>query len=100
MADAGKLALDTFRGHVDEPFRLVGGDDLELALRLAEAEGLGEPYSPGLRAPFSLIFRGPPEPIMPQGTYRLHHDTLGALELFLVPVQPDAAGTRYQAIFN
>jgi hypothetical protein len=100
MADAGELALSTFSGHVDEPFRLLAGDELELALRLTEAEGLGEPHSPGLRAPFSLIFRGPSEPIVGQGTYRLRHATLGALELFLVPLRPDAAGARYQAIFN
>jgi hypothetical protein len=100
MPDAGEFALDSFRGHVDEPFRLVAGQDLQLALRLVEAESLGEPHSPGFRPPFSLIFSGPREPIVPQGTYPLHHETLGELELFLVPLQPDAAGARYQSIFN
>jgi hypothetical protein len=31
---------------------------------------------------------------------RLEHSALGLLELFLVPIEPDAAGLRYQAIFG
>jgi hypothetical protein len=60
-----------------------------------------EPAGAGaLRAPFSLVFRGPLEPLLPQGIHRLEHDALGELDLFLVPIGPDEAGTRYEAVFG
>ncbi len=51
---------------------------------------------PGGRAPFSLVFRGGPDPPLPQRIYRVEHDELGALEIFLVPIAPD----RYEAVFT
>jgi hypothetical protein len=47
-----------------------------------------------------LHFTAPVPPILPQGIRRLTHDTLGVLELFLVPLPPGAAGGRCQAIFS
>jgi hypothetical protein len=32
--------------------------------------------------------------------YRFEHDRLGPLEIFIVPLQPDAGGARYQAVFS
>jgi hypothetical protein len=52
------------------------------------------------RTPFALIFRGPREIILPQRIYRLEHATLGAFELFIVPVGADAQGVDYEAIFT
>lgn len=49
---------------------------------------------------FSLIFVGPASPFYPQRIYRLSHEKLGELELFLVPVGPDANGMLYEAVFN
>lgn len=60
------------------------------------------------RTPFALVFHGPSEPVLPQGMYRLEHQDLGVLELFLVPIGPDLpaepegrpAGMRYEAVFG
>jgi hypothetical protein len=52
------------------------------------------------RAAFSALFRGPIRPVLPQRIYRLTNETLGTLELFLVPIGPDADGMRYEAVFN
>jgi len=49
---------------------------------------------------FSLCFYGPPEASLGQGAYVLDHDELGRFELFLVPLQPDAAGPRYEGVIN
>ena len=49
---------------------------------------------------FSLIFRAAMTPVFPQRTYRLEHETLGPMDLFLVPIGPDETGMRYQAVFN
>ncbi len=71
-------------------------------------EGLGElrleqveagPQGSGFEQ-FSLMFRGSRDPVGRQGTYRLAHAALGALDIFLVPVGRDAEGTRYQAVFS
>jgi uncharacterized protein DUF6916 len=54
----------------------------------------------GTRAQFSLVFRGGPNPPLPQRIYRVEHDQLGALDIFLVPLGPDAVGQRYEAVFT
>lgn len=56
-------------------------------------------YSPRLEN-FSLFFRGPLSPFYPQRIYRLSHEELGEMEIFLVPVGPDSNGMRYEAVFN
>jgi len=48
---------------------------------------------------FSLLFAAPP-PLLPQKTHRLHHDRLGELHLFLVPVGQTSDGFTYEAAFN
>ena len=58
----------------------------------------GSPF--GREQPFSLLFRGPLRPLLPQQITTLEHDTLGVLEIFIVPVGPDEYGQRYEAIFN
>lgn len=96
MADLAALTLADFSPLVHDTFR-VSDPALELTLREAEAAPGTPP--PGTRAPFSLMFGGPPEPLLRQGIHRLEHPALGPLELFLVPVAPDATGARYQAVF-
>lgn len=47
---------------------------------------------------FSLRFSSGLE--LPQGIYRLRNDTLGEIELFLMPRQPNAGEYFLEAIFN
>ena len=54
------------------------------------------PRESGGRAPFSLVFEGGPSPPLPQAMYPVHHERLGAMEIFLVPVAP----ARYEAVFT
>jgi hypothetical protein len=49
---------------------------------------------------FSLVFRGPPEPLLAQAIYPLRHAGLGLLEIFLVPIARDDGGATYQAVFS
>jgi hypothetical protein len=49
---------------------------------------------------FSLIFAGPGDRLLPQGTYRLEHDEKGRFDLFIVPVGRGPDTIQYQAIFN
>lgn len=50
--------------------------------------------------PFSLQLRGPRAPLLPQAIYPVVHPSLGRLELFLVPIRSDGAGSVYEAVFN
>ena len=72
---------------------------------LSQVSALGAPPRPGAeqsRQPFSLIWRGPQQPILPQQIYRLSHPDFVQLEVFLVPIGPDPAtkAMRYEAIFT
>ena len=50
---------------------------------------------------FALRFVGTSDAPLAQGTYVLEDDELGSLELFLVPLGPDAdGGPRYECVFN
>lgn len=105
MPDLESFDAGTFDAHLSTVFRLQNtGEPLPLELievqraRYADDPAAVGPH--GRREPFSLFFRGPRTPYAPQGTHRLDHDTLGRIELFLVPLGPDASGMRYQAVFN
>lgn len=97
------LTYDLFAHRVGECFVVTVGDDPALPMELAETTESTEPGGLGPdgqeRLQFSLVFRGPVTPILQQGTYRLSHAELGGLELFLVPLAPDAAGPLYEAAF-
>ena len=80
-------------------FDLNAGDDGWVPLALIEANAL-TPHPSAVRAPFSLVFEGPAQPLLPQATYGLAHPTLGPLDIFLVPVARSPAGIRYEAVFN
>jgi hypothetical protein len=56
-------------------------------------------YSPELEH-FAILFRGPLAPFLPQRTYRVEHEKLGSLDIFLVPLGPDEEGMQYEAVFN
>ncbi|WP_248928197.1 DUF6916 family protein [Paenibacillus hamazuiensis] len=49
---------------------------------------------------FSLLFRGPKTPFLPQRIYHLRHRAVGEQTLFMVPVGQDESGYLYEIIFN
>jgi hypothetical protein len=57
-------------------------------------------YSTPKQEQFSLRFRGDRAEIFPQRIYTMKHDSIGEVELFLVPVGRDDSGTFYEAVFN
>jgi hypothetical protein len=78
------------------------GPPLELVLiEVADLRRRGWPRKPSSgREPFSLLFRGPIEPILPQAIYRMEHASMGVLELFIAPLGPEGGGLLYEAVFN
>jgi hypothetical protein len=59
-----------------------------------------QPSAAARQERFSLVFRGPRDTMLQQGTYQLQHNQLGVLELFLVPVGQDHEGLYFEAVFN
>lgn len=49
---------------------------------------------------FSLFFRGNKNFMLPQGTYSIKHERLGAMGLFIVPTALEDDGFKYEAVFN
>lgn len=100
-----KASASTFSAYLNHKFRMCLGAAVVLELALAEISEAPPTVAKaatahGRRAPFSLLFRGPMEPIMPQRIYTLEHPELGRFDLFLVPIGPDGTGMRYEAVFN
>jgi hypothetical protein len=90
---------------VGTDFRVVAAG-APVGLKLVEALDLGPKperlVKPGNRASaFSLRFRGPGEPYLPQRMWTLQHPQLGELAgVFLVPIGREDDGFLYEAIFN
>ncbi len=100
-----QFTSETFAPHRHEIFRVSADSAAPLDVSLIEVTELGGGpghmgSGPSGRVPFSLVFRGPTQPVLPQQIYRLAHDGIGEFDLFLVPIGPDAEGMRYEAIFT
>lgn len=91
------LTKEWWSEYLGGSFDLVG--DGGGTMVLAEITGLGH-GALGRRDPYSLVFHGPAQPVLPQRIYRLRQEQMGDLDLFLVPIGPDGEGMRYEAIFT
>jgi hypothetical protein len=49
---------------------------------------------------FSAYFYGPANLYLPQRIYRLEHEQMGEMDIFLVPVGQGPRGFRYEAVFS
>jgi hypothetical protein len=99
MLETFKVGM--FAPRLGETFRIQTAESQWVVMTLVEAVALDDSAAPeGRRAPFSIVFRGPRDPVLPQRTYRVEHEAIGAFDLFLVPIGPDREGMRYQAVFG
>jgi hypothetical protein len=89
------LTFDDFAGRLGKAYDiLVGGGRLPVVLD--EAQPL--PGSQRQGGGFRLIFRGPHQPVIPQGIYPVQHGS-ETHQIFMVPIAQSPAGTQYEAIF-
>jgi len=97
------LTVEHFSPLEGEVFTLHRTEGGTLQLRLTQARPAGAARTPGLRAPFSIVFHCPELPAnqhIRQGSYCIDHAGLGSITIFIAPITPDAAGVRYEAIFS
>jgi len=95
LADVEDVSI--FSEQLGSRFRIEIAPDQIADATLVEAESLkgpDEPSSPHNRIGFSLLFDVDQE--IPQNTYKVEHDKLGELLLFMSPVGP----RMMESIFN
>ena len=94
MRGLDELTIADFAALRGQRFRIAADAATTFDATLVEVSEIAR--EPGGRAPFSLVFQGGPDPPLPQRIYRVEHDAIGALEIFLVPIGAD----RYEAVFT
>ncbi|MEK6409225.1 MAG: hypothetical protein AABN34_20055 [Acidobacteriota bacterium] len=91
------LTAETFSEQLKTTFRIRLSDSNHIDVELTEV-------TPARQRPrqeqFAILFRGPRDTLLAQGTYLLEHDAIGSFDLFLVPVGMDDQGIDYEAVFN
>lgn len=93
------LTPSSFSENLGSTFRIQLGGDQSLNAELSEVL-LHEAHGGPRKQPFSIHFRGPKGAALPQAIYRVEHERMGAMEIFLVTIGPDERGMRYEAVFN
>ena len=85
MMMLGEVTVDEFTPYLNTSFQVRADSAGALQIELVEAEGLGYASVPRGSTPrrqgFSLIFKGPAQPRLEQGTYTVAHDSLGDADL-------------------
>ena len=96
-----KLTEEAFAQHLNTKFRarVEAPRPLELLLTQVRRYDTGSGERNDMER-FSLYFQGPPDMMLPQGTYTFDHEGMGELALFIVPIGRDEDGFRYEVVFN
>lgn len=95
------IASATFAELVGSNFSVQRKEGTALKLQLAAMTGRpsGQSAPPGYEN-FSLIFDGPNDPVLTQGTFRFEHERIGCFELFIVPISAERNLRQYEAVFS
>lgn len=88
---------DSFAAVIGSSFTLASGDGKTLDLDLIEVTELQQSK---YQESFSIVFLLPAPYRAEQGLYTLVHESLGEMELFLVPVGLDGQRLKLEAVFN
>jgi hypothetical protein len=92
------LTFDQFQQHLASTFRVHHADGVQEMVLTAVAASTAEPDR--LQDNFAIMLHGTATVPLDQGTYKLEHPSLGAFDLFLVPVGKAPAHQAYEAIFS
>jgi len=90
------FSRDAFADPVGSTF-VVEAEDCPVYFVLDRIED--GPRLPGLEQ-YALYFRGPGDLLLEQQAFRLDHDVMGTMEIFVVPIGRVGGWIEYQACFN
>jgi hypothetical protein len=92
-----ELHYADFAERLDTPFHVTESSGAVLPLLLAEAQDMSYRFG---GENFSVVFHGPSNQPLSQGTYKFEHRGLGVFPLFIVPMLGDGRNAHYEAVFN
>ena len=93
-----RLSKAAFSEHVNTKFRILDKETpTVIEAQLVEVE---ERRSSEKIQQFTLLFKGPNEPLLPQKIYSIEHGSMGDFDLFIVPVAADETSVSYEAVFS
>jgi len=99
-----KLTSKDFTRYIHQSFFIHFEQAEKLKVELIQVTelqaGSKDSSKPPRRNPFSIVFRGPKDLVLPQKIYQIEHKDTGTLELFIVPIGPDEEGMRFEAVFT
>lgn len=95
-----ELTEKIFASHLGTIF-YIPFDERRVEMELVEVAGAdsGLQKIEGVER-FSIYFLGPEDIHIRQHTYRMEHDALGQLDIFIVPVSVENRRVRYEAVFS
>jgi len=91
------LTHEAFTQHTNTSFQVQVDENTNVPLELTAVSEL-KLYP--RQEEFTVVFRGPSDAFLGQGSRPFTHDQMGEFELFLVPIRQDAQGFYYEAVFN
>jgi len=94
------LTANSFSDFVNDTFTVYFDPSIPSDLELIEVSEINTSSITDGREPFSIVFRGAMDCVWSQGIYKIAHQKLEEIQLFLVPIGPDEKGMRYEAVFN
>ncbi len=91
------MALQNFESRVNQTFQVQTPQGV---VKLTLGEVLPQKKAPKHYESYSLLFQGPSDIFLEQAIYRLEHDEMDPVDLFLVPTAGDDAGYDYEVVVN
>jgi hypothetical protein len=86
-----------FNPHLNSKFELISKSSGKIEAELVQIDEKNTDQT----EVFSLLFKGPKDPVLPQDTHTVKHEKMGEFSLFIGPViYPEQDGVYYEAIFN
>lgn len=100
--DLQDLTYENTHQYAGDTFHLPFDTGVTIDLVLEEVVVVMEKHlNPRMkRDAFAWHFIGPRTPMLRQNTYVMQHDTMGVLQVFIVPIGASEDGVRYEALFN
>lgn len=92
-----RLEKTAFAENVQTRFRVMLESPGPVELELTHIREI--PSTPQ-QEQFALVFSGPTETFLPQGTYQMEHERMGSFVIFIVPLGRNEQGFQYEAVFN
>lgn len=91
------LSHETFSKHLKTTFQAQLDESNHVDLELTQVSDLKRMPE---QEEFSIVFLGPGDPCLGQGTRFLKHEQMGQFAIFIVPIAQDQKGFYYEAVFN